>query len=423
LKLSRIWLLCVLATGASTTLGQKIKIAPSQVMTDQTASILVTGAAPNSRVTIRAQLTDGAGSPWASEAEFLADSQGSIDTAKQAPVRGSYRIVSAMGLIWSMRPTSRDVHIYAAPHRLGPQPIQFQLIQSGEEVSSTQLVQLAIRPDVQQIRIDGVLHGVFFRPDGNEKHPGILVVGGAEGGAPLAKAAWVASHGYAALALCYFHCAGTPQKLENIPLEYFGLALGWMMKRSEVAADHIAIMGTSRGGELALQFGSIYPKIKAVVAYVPADFRYPSCCQVPFEAAWIWKGQPLAWAFSGPNRSFGAITNALIAVENTSGPILMIGAQNDGVWPSAEMVEAAAERLRARHFAYPVVVLIYPHAGHFAGLAAIEPTWSNGVADPISGRGISFGGTPEGNAESTVDAVPKVLDFLQKNLAEASPAK
>jgi hypothetical protein len=45
-----------------------------------------------------------------------------------------------------------------------------------------------------------------------------------------------------------------------------------------------------------LQLGSMYPQIRAVVAYVPANVRYAACCgntRVPY--AWTWKGQPLSF--------------------------------------------------------------------------------------------------------------------------------
>jgi hypothetical protein len=108
-------------------------------------------------------------------------------------------------------------------------------------------------------------------------------------------------------------------------------------------------------------------------------------------------------------------------VEMTHGPILMIGATDDGVWPSAEMVETAAGRLRSAHFRYPVVALIYRHAGHRAGMPQITPAWNRGGRNPVTGEAVDFGGTPEGNAESTLDAIPKVLEFLKDALINSGP--
>ncbi len=421
LKLREWVALCAAACGIGflpVMRAQKIEVSPAQVLIDEPASVRVTGVAPSSRVIIRAELTDGDDHPWSSEAEFAADAQGTVDTSRQAPEKGSYRIVSAMGLVWSMHPGARNVHIYRPPHGLGSQLIRFHLLQDGKEVSATQLEQIAMLAGVRQVRLEGVLHGTLYEPPEEGTHAGVLVLGGSEGGMPTRRAAWLASRGYAALALCYFHCEGRPPDLENIPLEYFGQALSWMMQRPEIDAGRLGVMGASRGGELALQLGSLYTQIRAVVAYVPANVRYPACCMLrPINGAWTFQGMPLAWAGQRQKGDAQAMLRAAIAVEHTHGAILMIGGESDGVWPSSEMVDAAALRLRETHFAHPVVVLKYDHAGHRAGMPEIVPAWHNAIPHPISGATMDLGGSPEGNASSTLDAIPKVLEFLHANLA------
>jgi dienelactone hydrolase len=418
LKLSRVIALCLAASGASLLHAQKIEVVPSQAMIDESASVLVTGAMPGARVTIRAELTDGRGHPWSSSAEFVADAAGSVDTAKQAPLSGSYHIVSAMGLVWSMLPDEKGVRVYWPPDKLAPQTIRFHLLLDGKEASSAQLVQVPIRPGVTQIHVNGELHGTLYVPEGEGRHPAVLVLGGSEGGTPDRRAAWLASRGYVAFALCYFGCAGTPPHLANIPLEYFGRAIGWMAHRPEVAPGRIGVMGTSRGGEVALQIGTMYVEIKAVIAYVPANVRHPACCLSTPYAAWTWHGNPLTWVRPMENQASEASWNAAIGVENLHGPVLLIGGRSDLIWPSADMVEAAAGRLRKHHFPYPVVVLNYDHAGHRAGLPEITPTWHHVITHASSGFVTDYGGTPEGDAESSLDAIPKVLDFLKKNLAD-----
>ena len=58
-------------------------------MVDQPATVRASGLQPNERVTIRAELADGAGEQWTSQADFAADAQGNVDTSRQAPVAGS----------------------------------------------------------------------------------------------------------------------------------------------------------------------------------------------------------------------------------------------------------------------------------------------------------------------------------------------
>ena len=254
------------------------RAAPAQVLEDQVAVVRATGLKPGAHVTVRAELTDGDDRPWASEAEFVADPNGVVDTSAQAPAKGSYRAISAMGLVWSMMPAAKDVHIYRPMHDLASQMISFHLLVDGKDTATAQLQQKAVGDGVRQIKLEGSLRGLYFAPAGEGKHAGVLVLGGSEGGMQTRRAAWLASHGFAALALCYFHCEGRPQELENIPLEYFGQALAWMAERPEVDGQRLAVMGVSRGGELALQLGSMDPVLKAVVAYVPANVRYPACC-------------------------------------------------------------------------------------------------------------------------------------------------
>jgi dienelactone hydrolase len=193
-----------------------------------------------------------------------------------------------------------------------------------------------------------------------------------------------------------------------------------MKQNPDIAPGHLAVMGTSRGGELALQLGSMYPDIKAVVAYVPANVRYPSCCSRMMTAAWTWRGQSLAFVrptSHGPIPASGESMAATIQVELTHGPILVIAGEDDGIWSSSTMADAVIHRLRQAHFAYQYQRLLYPHAGHRSGMPQIVPTWTGNVVHQVSGNSENPGGTPEGNAESSLDAIPKVLDFLQQNLA------
>lgn len=49
----------------------------------------------------------------------------------------------------------------------------------------------------------------------------------------------------------------------------------------------------------------------------------------------------------------------------------------------------------------------------------IIPAWQSNVTHPLTGGSENFGGTPEGNAASSLDADPKVLEFLRRSLGAA----
>jgi dienelactone hydrolase len=282
------------------------------------------------------------------------------------------------------------------------------------------LEQAAIAEGVERVIIRyGDLRGTLFRPPGNDRHPGVLVLGGSEGGLPARRAAWLASHGFAALALAYFRFEDLPQDLAGIPLEYFGRALTWMANRPEIAGDRIAVVGVSRGAELALQLGSMFPRIRAVVAYSPANVRYPACCGfTPVPYAWTWKGNGLAFRPVRPRAALTAMAmQAEIEVERIQGPVLLISGDADRVWDSKSMADSIVARLKRHNFTYSVDHLNYAHAGHAAGRPEIVPAWQGAVRNATSGRDAEMGGTPQGNAESSLDAIGKVIEFLQQSLA------
>jgi dienelactone hydrolase len=402
---------------ALTAAAQTLEVAPARAMADESVAIRAKGLAPGERIAVRAELTDGAGARWVSQAEFVADPQGAVDATTQAPVAGSYKEVSALGLIWSMLPAAKNVATYTPVRDQAPQPIGFQLLRKGQPVANAQLEQVFVADGVTRIPVhDGKLRGVFYIPGGEPQHPGILVVGGSNGGLPLRQAEWLASHGFAALALAYFRYQDLPPQLEGIPLEYFGLALDWMSHRPEIAGNRFAVTGTSRGGELALQLGSMFPRIGAVVAYVPANVRYAACCRNDGAPAWTWNGRALPYVIP---RSRGLQTDAraAIEVEKTQGPILMISGEDDHLWPSWEMADAVVSRLKRAHFAYSFENLKYPHAGHDAGRPYITPAWHGRVLNPTSGKENDLGGAAKGDAESSIDSMPRVLEFLKQALA------
>jgi dienelactone hydrolase len=409
--------LVICGTFAHVAGAQSLAVVPARAMIDDVVTIRAAGLTPGERVTIQAELTDGGGQPWASHADFLADAQGAVDASRQAPVAGSYKEVSTMGLIWSMMPQKKGVSGYMGPKNFGPQTVDFHLLRQGQEAAAAHLDQLTLAEGVQHspVHEDG-LRGAYFMPASAGRRPAVLVVGGSNGGVPLRQGAWLASHGYIALALAYFRFEDLPPQLESIPLEYFQKALEWMAGRPEIGDSKIAVLGTSRGGELVLQLGSMFPRINAVVAYVPSNVRVAACCRETGGPAWTWQGRALAYIIPR-QRSFAARGPATIEVENTKGPILMISGDADRLWNSWEMADDVVSRLRSRHFPFSAENLKYRHAGHFAGRQEFVPTWHGEIRNPTSGRENDLGGSAEGDAKSSIDSIPKVLDFLHKNLA------
>lgn len=171
-------------TRPSTVAAPRLEITPEQALMDEPVRIRVLECPPQQRVTLTAQMTDDGGRRWTSRATFEADTEGTVDLVAHAPLDGSYTGSDPMGLFWSMTPASH-------PHRrdyfthLRPYPVAVTLEMDARPMASADLERTFLGPDVlkQPVRAEGLV-GTLFSPAGASRSPGILVLGGSEGGIP-----------------------------------------------------------------------------------------------------------------------------------------------------------------------------------------------------------------------------------------------
>ncbi|MCP4213751.1 MAG: hypothetical protein GY765_03795 [bacterium] len=206
-------------------------------------------------------------SVYYSKGIYKADARGNVDTAHAAGLGGSYKGVDHLGLFWSMVPLKKAREKAGAQlpafQGLEKQPrgtVRFILEIGGKTVASANLRLLRQLPGVlsQPVDHDG-LKANFVFPGGKKKLPAIIVLGGSGGGIGWQDfmAKFLASKGYAVLSLAYFRMEGLPATLEEIPLEYFKTAIDWLKVQPLVDPNKIGVIGSSKGGELALLLGTM----------------------------------------------------------------------------------------------------------------------------------------------------------------------
>jgi len=425
----------------------RIELSSESVMHDEVIGITITGLDPWARVTLRLTTRIDA-ADFVSSADFHADAKGRVDLNSQAPVTGSYQGTDAMGLFWSMTAETPDKGHLAGctrdPWELQPpQPYTLTALLGGNEIASAPLERIVVPEGVEAHRLkQGRLRGVLFLPPGDGPHPALIGVTGSGGGYPSEGAAALASRGFAVLALAYFFAPDLPEKLVNIPLEYFEEGLEWLKAVPEVDGDRIGVIGGSRGGELALVLGSVFPQFSVVVAKVPSHVVWPGCCdEEDFEKpSWTWRGKPLT-AMPAPKIAYRAVNYwpevrddwlglywlglgnveaeaaAAIPVEKINGPVLMISGGDDRCWPASYMADLVMERLEANDFPHQHIHLRYDDSGHAAGSLPYWPTARlvNPI-HPLNEEPIALGGTAESLARSSEDSWKRTLEFLGEYL-------
>jgi dienelactone hydrolase len=423
-----------------------IQVEPAEdTLLDTALRIRIGGLAPGARVVVRLRADTLKAE---ASAELTADAGGQIDLASQAPIRGDYEGVDPMGLFWSARFDEGVDYLSMLRTLPGLEPLAYTLSveTGGEEVASMSLVRRSMAADVERHEVrDGRLRGTFFVRKGATNCPAVLVLGGSDGGDSFTfAAALLAAHGCAAMSLAYFAVDDLPRDLVEIPIEYFGDAIAWLRSRPETAGS-VSVMGMSRGGELALLLGASYPEISAVAALVPSGVMWsgvgadPSCM---LRAAWTLGGKPLPFVmpyadgeqmlayqraftqgipvalrpgFANTIAAGGEpLEGAAIAIERIRGPVLLVSAEDDQIWPSTTLSEMAEQRLRERGFAHPVEHRAYPGAGHMMVLPPFLPTtrdWARHAQVPMPMR---LGGKPREGASASADYWPRLVQFLRQ---------
>jgi dienelactone hydrolase len=310
--------------------------------------------------------------------------------------------------------------------------------------------QLETAPDAKRGPVGGRVGRLFLPPSANQSRcrlPAVIVLSGSGGGFDLDKAAVLSRHGFATLALAYFGIRPLPTWLHRVPLEYVESALGWLAEQPEIDPQRIAMLGVSRGSELALIAAARFAAIRAVVAYAPSSVAWDSGGREKSAGksipAWLWHGQPIASAplplrgfvwrsafpvlamrrpvmfrnlFLAGLRNSEAVAQGAIPVEQVKGPMLLISGGDDHVWPAEQMAEAIVARLKKHSFGHAVEHLHYPSAGHLLRYPHLPTTARGSGHEHLRGARLSFGGSAQADAEAQADSWQRSIAFLKEHL-------
>ncbi|WP_363464040.1 acyl-CoA thioesterase/bile acid-CoA:amino acid N-acyltransferase family protein [Halogeometricum borinquense] len=434
------------ADGTAQNATGKLRVSPTSVHYDEPFTLMVSGVAPGTAVTITARTFDREGRQWASFATFTASSKGVVDIETYAPVAGTYETVSPMGLIWSMRPTDGESSIYAPPE--GGSDLTLTASADGRQIGQ-QTVTRWFGPKKLHTEVspDGLL-GTLFRPSGDGPHPGVIVLHGSGGQPAVGSALMLADHGYAAFAPQYFGPSdAVPDQLAEVPLEYLQRGYDWLTSRPAVRDGSVGLLGTSKGAELALLAGATFDWVGAVAAYAPSGIVWAGLTYGgEMTSSWTLDGDPVSfvptafppsviadyvasWPLGGsvslrPTYEVGLeqasterISEATIPVENIDGPVTLVSGGDDRLWPSATFGRMVVRRLRNHEHSYPVRHVTTETAGHAISFPYQPTTGLTAISSPPPGTTMALGGSPEGLARANKESWPVVLSTLKEGVS------
>ncbi|MDX6239907.1 MAG: hypothetical protein QOG10_4722 [Kribbellaceae bacterium] len=359
-----------------------------------------------------------------SRAWFVADAAGRVDPRRQPAFAGAYLGLDPFGLFWSARAADGST----------PAPVDDNLeveihARCDDDLAVGSYLLLARGADVivTEIEEEGLVARLF-----QTAGPGVVVLGGSDGGLGTAGriAGLLSSRGMTALALGYFDLPGLPQQLVGVAVETVARGLE---RLTELTNARPALLGISRGAELALLASSIYPDlVRRAAAVVPSLYLWPGLA-TPNAAAWTMAGQPLPFIPDEPEAAAAevALVNhstdpaapymeaalaiatgvqreaARIRLEDITAPVLLVSGAADALWPSAAQCLTAIEELADDRYQH----LSYAGAGH--RLSAFPTTPMSTSMTTADGFHLQFGGSVQATAAASADLWARLPTWLK----------
>jgi len=392
------------------------------------------GLPRSSLATLVLETHDANGNLWRSRGVWRAGQEGSIDPAASAPIEGTYSTKDPDGLIWSMRQETGTPALYKPPEgdRI---PFNLSVTVNGSAVATRTIWRYRAPNGVSRKLLTGPVVGTVFEPADGRKHAAVLLIGGSGGGHPLDdEAAALAGSGYVTLSMAYYNAPGLPDNLVQIPVETALDAVNWLRSLPSVDARRIAVIGHSRGSELAQLVAANDPDVSAVVLLAGSPVGWPGLDPNHLGSdgpAWTLGGSPVPVLASGkchgdafrakrpPIAGFQCAladeeraNAAMLPIDRIHGPMLWLSGDDDQVWPSNDLAKRAMA-WRSKRGTRADQWVHFPDAGHWFFV-------DDGPLDHLTtltlpGRTVAFGGTLEGDAA----AAPRTWAVVRKFLHQA----
>ncbi|KAI4791478.1 hypothetical protein KUCAC02_033985 [Chaenocephalus aceratus] len=403
----------------------KMSVQPSRGLVDEKFTVLVQNLLPGFQLTIHALHQCEDGHSWEAFAHYTADATGIVNVSQDPSLGGTYSGVEPMGLLWSLRPvpgskTGLRLRKMNVQTPMGVTISVYQGHQTEGFLDQVLLVSVVVErwymaPGVRRVPItESRLTATLFLPSGPGPFPGLLDLSGGGGKLVEYRAALLASHGIASLALDYLTAKITRETGKMVDNDYFETAYRVLEQHPQILGSRIAMLGLSFGAGITLRmavYSQVIKPIDGPVEQINALFNKN------IEKIHLDKdNQSILRDMLLPIPTDPSLK---VDVGRLQCPLLLVVGEDDQNWPSYESAIDMREMMERAGNSHLLTVLSYKNAGHL-----IEPPFTpftrastfKTVTNPPFTMMALWGGELVAHSRAQKDAWRKTLVFLRENL-------
>ncbi|KAM6895755.1 peroxisomal succinyl-coenzyme A thioesterase-like [Xenentodon cancila] len=408
-----------------------LSVHPCRALVDETFSVVVENLPPGCPVTIRSLHQSEDKDFWEAYGHYVSNHRGTVSVSEDASLGGTYSGKEPMGLLWSMHPVpgSRTGPRLRKVNVCTPMLVKFS-VHSGHEnfrditpLASTLVERWYVAPGVKRIEINEKgIRGTLFIPAGPGPFPGMLDLWGGGGGLNEYRAALLASHGYASLAVDYFK--GGELKTTDLELKYFETAFDILKEHPQVMSDRVGIIGLCLGSLVTLSLAAYSTNIKPHCIICISNMLSTSSQN---SINGFHQGIPKYFKIRVDENNCHILRDIGLAllkepslkvdVGKINCPVLLLNGCDDQNWSSVESADDIVKLMRAAEKEHLLTRVDYPGTGHL-----IEPPFSphfratNFMLLSTKKAMVLWGGETKAHSDAQEDSWKKILSFLQQHM-------
>ncbi|KAK5927448.1 hypothetical protein CgunFtcFv8_012605 [Champsocephalus gunnari] len=368
----------------------KLSVQPSRGLVDEKFTVLVQNLLPGFQLTIHALHQCEDGHSWEAFAHYNADATGTVNVSQDPSLGGTYSGVEPMGLLWNLRPVpgSKTGLRWRKMNVQTPMGVTISVYQGHQTEGFLDQVLLAsvvverwyMAPGVRRVPItEGGLIATLFLPSGPGPFPGLLDLWGWGGKLVEYRAALLASHGIASMALDYLTPQMTKETGRMVDIDYFETAYRVLEQHPQILGSRIAMLGLSFGVGVTLRM-AVYSKGLKLSCAVCISGSHVQPIDGPLEQMLTYLNKNAYKMRSDENNQviwrdlmLPIPTDPSLKVEmgRLQCPLLLVVGEDDQNWPSSESAMDMREMMERAGNSHLLTVLSYKNAGHL-----IEPPFT-----------------------------------------------